>query len=130
MGPVFFAQTLEQMHRLGIDSEQMQGRHGIFVQIRAVLWGREFFSSLRTALKDRARLRIFTVFPCAGKIAELGITGQKFSGAHARRSPFSYVWAGDGIFFPVKDRPGLDGRGAQDSEGPVPGVHDPGVSSV
>jgi hypothetical protein len=51
-------------------------------------------------VKDRARLEFSPFSPVQKNIAELGITGQKFSGAHARQSPFSYIRAGDGIFFP------------------------------
>ncbi len=79
--------------------------------VRAVLRGRDFFFFFFT-VKDRPLrtgpdLEFSQFSPVPEKNAELGFTGQKFSGAHARRFPFFYIWAGDGIFFfSVKDRPG------------------------
>ncbi len=63
-----------------------------------------FFFRYGPPLKDGVQLRIFTVISGTRKNAELGITGQKFSGAHARRSPFAYIWAGDrgGGFFSLR----------------------------
>ncbi len=70
-----------------------------FVKVRLLRTGRDSkFSRLRFS---RPRLRIFTVFPCAGKITELGIT-KIFRHARALVS-FFYNLAGDGIFFFVKD---------------------------
>jgi hypothetical protein len=55
-----------------------------------------FFPVKDRLLRTGPDLEFSLFFPYARKNAELGITGQKFSGVHARRSPFSYIWAGDG----------------------------------
>ncbi len=72
---------------------------------RAVLRDVIFFFVKDLLLRTGPDLEFSPFFTVPEKNAEIGITGQKISGAHARRSPFYFIWAWDGIFFPVKDRP-------------------------
>ncbi len=104
--------TFEENQQQQSDQEQYK-RGGVFfderylLSNRAVLRGRDFFSRKGPPLKDRARLRIFTNFPCAGRIAELGITGQNFLARTRAGLLFPTFGLGMG-FFSVKDRPAFE----------------------